>query len=135
MRYDNVSAALVLSDANSHQRYVFRADVSGNNTGTCRDNDVSGSNQFEDQSYPGVPWTQNAWHEVEVSTQISGGYIEVLEYCNESNCNSTPRTFTTYGGISALVPAFTSWNVGYDLYTRLIFVRRYTAYSVTATVN
>jgi hypothetical protein len=126
------SCGLVLADAASVYRYTFRA--SGSNTGTTYDPDVSSSNSWEDSSYPGVPYTTGAYHDLMVTARINGSSIELMEYCNGTNCNSTPRTYNQTG-ITAFVPGISSWSSGHDARARLFFVRKYTAYSVTATVN
>ncbi len=127
-----VSAAFLFSSAITDERFTFR-ESSGGLIGTTHDPDVSGGNAWFDNSYPAVPHADNVYYDYTIIPEISGGFINVVSYCNVStgNCNITPRLLDQYP-ISSFSVGYSSYSATYILHADNIFVRNYASVEPTA---
>lgn len=126
------STSLVLADSASRNRYGW---YGGNGpTQTFVDTDVNGGASAYD-SFPNVTWSGGSW-KIEVAAGLSGANIAVKSWCNltASACN-TAGIQLPVAGITAFVPGFTSWSSGHEIYVGLFHVRKYSAATVTATLD
>lgn len=138
-RTRGISTGFVLANATTRDRYSFRQN--GAAIGTTTDPDVSSSNAWLDQAYPGLAWSGGdgnnlvAW-KIEVTAGLAANAIESKKWCNVTagTCNETPKALPVTN-VAAFVPGFTSYSAGHEVYVGLFHARKYSAAAVTATVD
>jgi hypothetical protein len=124
---------LLLANSATRMRYGwYRA---GSNANTFVDPDVAGGASAH-SSFPGVAWGGATTWKLEVAAGLSGANIEIKSWCNltAAACNTTPTNLPV-AGITAFTPGFTSWANTDEVWIDLVHVRKYSAASVTATVD
>lgn len=132
------SLGLVLANAATRYRYTFRKNT---NIAITVDEDVAGSNSYYDGSYPNLAWsggdpTAAAW-KIEASATRVTDAVEVRRFCNltADACNETTKSLPMTG-VTAFVPGFSTYDSTYgEMWIGLFHVRKYSAATVTATVD
>ena len=128
------SFGFLLGYSGSDYRYTFR--TAGPDLGCTEDPDVSSGNAWFDMNYPALPASADAatFYDYKIVAGMSGSTIQVSEYCNTTtaNCNTTLASLNSSSGTDFFI-GYSSYAVGYDGFSKIIKVRKYTPVEPTLT--